>query len=641
MKQVKKPVKRSRRTRKPSPIQGKKPANKNLLPKRERDSLSSAVATLNSQQISTYPGGMSIWEYKRASTPGGVRLRGREAAGTLLASATTAVGAFQLLNVSNSQGTDNSLPLQPFFSSRLERMAEIFEHYKFHEWSIDLVPYKPTSTAGVYFGAVDCMASDDTGTLYTNQSKFLDNMINCLQAIYSVGRMVYTGNLAQLARYALSVVGDTTGNQAGRALNMQAISCFGCQGVNTTSGESLATLVVTYDVEFFSPTTPETSAPPNLSGYTKGQLFRKFYRERNPPAGWSSEEIADLVRENNLIRKMLTGARLDDYKRMLLSEVDEEMRKTVERKDCPSNVKEEKRKFDPQHSDGDIPNIDSEVDGKELAVTKKLHLKLGDGNRWYRCPGTKNSLIDLQSTERIGYLDPFTVPLSGTTFKGYPPRYYPSIGRINFCPCGCNDPKHEKRTRYDEICNWCGSEEGCVSETFDYVSTFKVHERSLDPRSAFRSMDPKDFWNCCLAVWSRLQSEDEKAQVIFDSFVESELCTVYPCTGIWTRHDQFDNQSDCVIDKQHLCCLSPVSLMTLSQLLHSSFFPMSCVRNLNPKPAKPSTREEWQKRMYEQLTTFRLWQAQQPAPKDQVNPGYSYLGGTNFGFIDNVPIVKD
>lgn len=547
-----------------------------LVPQKQLRELKASAFNLNGANVAKYPGGMSMWEYGNASTPGGMRIRGREAGGTLIATATGS--GYQLLNSSNSQGIDGNLPLNPFFSSRLEKIAEIYDQFKYHKFVVDIVPYKPTSTAGVYFGTV----ISDSAALTVNpttQSQFLDGIVNYLAAIYSIARMIYTGDLAQLPRYICSALAAATGNEPADVLSLQGKCFFGCQGVTTTVGDSMATIVVTYDIEFFSPRAPVNEAPPNLFGMSHADLTRLFIR--------SGTKDIESLRLQSLTNRLRSWLELDNslvhqayanaIRRLELEQ------KSLEK--VPSNVEEIKPKFDPQHCDGDIPNVDISVftlppssfqisSVPVVTFDSELHLFLGDGKRFYRCPGTSNDLIDLFESSRAGCLDPFVQPDISKKFQGVSPRYYPSIGRFNYCACGCNDPSHEHRVpafddsnlSSDDICEFCGSTADCVGH--DLIPQWNIHARSLDSRSSYISMEPNEFYKCCSAIWAEIDYDYDSEQWVLD-WLSSPLCEWTSCTGriAWSNLTDLARKEPCC--GQHLCCLTPSSLRNIAMMINT------------------------------------------------------------------------
>lgn len=195
---------------------------------------------LNRDQYSaTTP--LTLWEIRQASTPGGMRVRGREMMATMLAPA--AVSTFQLLGWNVTGQT--SLPLNPLSFPRLTSIAKCYEQYLFHGAKIWFQSQLPTTSAGMNFLSVEYDPKDQAPT---TASQLLANVSSACANVYSDMSTVVIKEFSRVPRYFVqqSVSGDS-------AQVYQASLYAGTQGYAPTAGQSMGLLIVEYDVEFYVP----------------------------------------------------------------------------------------------------------------------------------------------------------------------------------------------------------------------------------------------------------------------------------------------------------------------------------------------------------------------------------------------------
>jgi len=194
-----------------------------------------------SQFTATSP--LNMFTVERGSTPGGVRVRGRELIGAV-SSIAASTGAFALLNVAAAQGTGFQLTLTPFSFPRLQAYSNIYEYFKFHKADVLFQANQPTTAAGEIVVSVDYDVDDtapaDTVSMMRNVSATMAN-------IYSDASLQILGELARLPKFKTG----TAVNDSDQ--NYQAAVYFAQEGVTASAGQGLGYVIIEYDVEFYTP----------------------------------------------------------------------------------------------------------------------------------------------------------------------------------------------------------------------------------------------------------------------------------------------------------------------------------------------------------------------------------------------------
>jgi hypothetical protein len=221
--------------KKPKRQRGQKPSGLSSNPTNRDPSLS----LTRSQFTATNP--QNLWTFNRASTPGGLRLKGRELIGSCTApSAIT--GAFTPLDV-GSYGANP--PLSPVIFPRLVAIASAFEFYIFHKANLIFNANQPTTTSGEILIAVDYDAEDNTPT---SSTQLMSNVSATMANIYSDASLQTLKSLSRLPKFVL--VED---NNSDKAQTSQAQFFVCAEGVTADSGAGLGYLSIEYDVELFTP----------------------------------------------------------------------------------------------------------------------------------------------------------------------------------------------------------------------------------------------------------------------------------------------------------------------------------------------------------------------------------------------------
>jgi len=175
------------------------------------------------------------------TTPGGVRVRGREMIGTVNATGLIANGAYTLLRV----GGAVSLLLVPSSFPRLSAYTPIYEFYKFKFAKFTFISNQPTSAAGTMMAAIE---HDVTDTAANSSVQLMRNICSVMSNVYSTFSLSTTESLARLPRYITA-----SDNNANAAQIQQARLDIAIEGMTTTAAASFGYLTVEYDVEFFTP----------------------------------------------------------------------------------------------------------------------------------------------------------------------------------------------------------------------------------------------------------------------------------------------------------------------------------------------------------------------------------------------------
>lgn len=190
-----------------------------------------------SQQTSYKPLGEQTM--KAGSTPGGVRVVGREMVTVIEAGSTTL-----LFGAHNSTAAYATL-LTPVNFPRLSGIAATFEFYKFHSAVACFRSNQPTTVSGVVEMAIDYDVKD---AVPTTTGGMLRNFHSGMANVYSDLAIPIDGKLSRLPKfvYAQSASADN-------AQLYQANILLSFEGVVAVYPAVLGYLVVEYDCEFYTP----------------------------------------------------------------------------------------------------------------------------------------------------------------------------------------------------------------------------------------------------------------------------------------------------------------------------------------------------------------------------------------------------
>jgi hypothetical protein len=214
---------------------GFRPKGLSTNPERSDTSLSLTRA----QFTATTP--QTLWEIRPASTPGGMRVRGRELIGSVTAPSAIA-GAFTLLDVGSSGANP---PVSPLIFPRLISIASVFEHYIFHKANFLFISNQPTTATGEVLMAIDYDPEDNNPT---SSTALMSNISATMANIYSNCSLQCLKSLARLPRFIVNQE-----NNADKAQEYQAQFFVAVEGVTAATGAGLGYIVIEYDVEFFTP----------------------------------------------------------------------------------------------------------------------------------------------------------------------------------------------------------------------------------------------------------------------------------------------------------------------------------------------------------------------------------------------------
>lgn len=178
----------------------------------------------------------------KGSTPGGCRIKGRE----LLS------GAYSGSNTAGGFGGDGlttsaSIPFHPSRTNRLAQICKTYDEYFWHSAQITFVPNQPTTAPGNVFLGYDPNPGD---SLWPNAIAIMSNFNSAMSNTYATSSIKILGAMAREKRYLTDTIAtsDQNVNQLYQGLIQYAFQ--GWVGASTTL---LGFLVITYDIEFFSP----------------------------------------------------------------------------------------------------------------------------------------------------------------------------------------------------------------------------------------------------------------------------------------------------------------------------------------------------------------------------------------------------
>lgn len=196
------------------------------------------LALTRSQFTATSP--LNYFSVKTGSTPGGIRVKGRELVGTTTATSPL-VGAFALLNT----GSFTAFPINPSSFPRLSAYVPIYEFFKFHKCDIMFQANQPTTATGEILVSVDYDYKDNPPG---SSQAMMRNPSSTMANLYSDCSLQVLGSYSRLPKYATSQNTSPDLDQI-----YQGALYVGIEGVTAASGTALGYIIIQYDVEFFTP----------------------------------------------------------------------------------------------------------------------------------------------------------------------------------------------------------------------------------------------------------------------------------------------------------------------------------------------------------------------------------------------------
>lgn len=227
----------SRQRRKRSQSKRKKPSNPltNQLP-RDR-----SLNLTGTQFTATTP--LQLFNVKSGSTPGGIRVKGRELITSVIAPAAL-TGQFALaspLNGSNPASRGN-----PIAFPRLSAYNPIYEYFVIHKITYIFQSNQPTTQPGE---VIMCIDYDPTDAAPASTSEMMRNVSSTMSNVYSDNSLEALKSLSRLPKY--ECWSSLDGPEVLQADQYKLFVAF--EGVTAANGATLGYVIAEYDVEFFTP----------------------------------------------------------------------------------------------------------------------------------------------------------------------------------------------------------------------------------------------------------------------------------------------------------------------------------------------------------------------------------------------------
>jgi hypothetical protein len=172
------------------------------------------------------------------TTPGGIRVRGRELIVPAVAGLTTLIyGGGGLTSAA-------SINLNPVSFPRLAAYAPIYEWYIFHKGKLMYQSNQPTTASGVNILSVEYDPKDTAPVSTVAQMR---NISSSMGNVYANNACEFSRSLSRLPRFS---TGENTAPDVDQ-IN-QAVLNYAFEGI-TQAGTAVGYIIVEYDVEFFTP----------------------------------------------------------------------------------------------------------------------------------------------------------------------------------------------------------------------------------------------------------------------------------------------------------------------------------------------------------------------------------------------------
>lgn len=193
----------------------------------------SSPLNLKSQQFAAWTP-LETFSVKTGSTPGGVRVCGRELLEPISSGSTT--GAFSIGTTFN---------LNPVSFPRLVAYAPIYEMYVFHTARVMFQSNQPTTATGVTEIGIDYDVKD---TAPTTTIGMMRNISSSMANIYADHACDAVKALSRLPKYTIQEDTDPDANHINQAVVYVAV-----EGNPQPDPVVIGYVVVEYDIEFFTP----------------------------------------------------------------------------------------------------------------------------------------------------------------------------------------------------------------------------------------------------------------------------------------------------------------------------------------------------------------------------------------------------
>lgn len=195
--------------------------------------------SLKSGQLANFSN-LGQFRIVEGSTPGGIRVIGKELLFSLL-SGSSVVGGFG----ANGTAGPGNIGLIPGSFPRLGAYVPLYEWFFFHKAVFTYQSNQSTTTSGVCMLAADYDGSDAAPA---NTVAMMRNISSSMSNVYADNSMEINGKLARLNRYPCNFGGGLSGITA-----FEATVYYAFEGVVTAASTPLGYLECEYDVEFYTP----------------------------------------------------------------------------------------------------------------------------------------------------------------------------------------------------------------------------------------------------------------------------------------------------------------------------------------------------------------------------------------------------
>lgn len=213
--------------------QGKGGKKKNRPSKKQRRAATRGQLQLSGTQTVNFQTAQEF-RISTGSTPGGIRIRGREMLSAVLQ------GDSEAFDVSSTL-------LNPFVPPRLASLAPAWEEFLFHTATLIYQPSLPTTVGGAVSVWADYDALD---VVATTQATAARNISYSISNAYAANSCRVLGSLSRLKRYICTTSVDQPLQTTQAKLY---VATEGIPIASAPAGSQIGYLFLEYDLEFFTP----------------------------------------------------------------------------------------------------------------------------------------------------------------------------------------------------------------------------------------------------------------------------------------------------------------------------------------------------------------------------------------------------
>ncbi len=226
---------RSRRQNQRPQNQGSRPSGISRNPG-ERRRPNNTLSLTRSQFTATSP--LNLFNVGAGSTPGGIRVSGRE----LLGAVTVPIATGVWVASTTFPGTGVASSLNPLAFPRLAAYDPIYEYFKFHKCTFLFQSNQPTTATGEIVMSFD-YDPDDTPPASTQAQ--MRNISATMANIYSDASLEVLSSLSRLPKYECGAAGALQARQGALTVAVE--------GYSNVAVSTVGYVIAQYDVEFFTP----------------------------------------------------------------------------------------------------------------------------------------------------------------------------------------------------------------------------------------------------------------------------------------------------------------------------------------------------------------------------------------------------